>query len=93
MTLGEAGADYLCSASRGPTALCRPSTWSSRRRLAEIFETPCVAFAPDLAAVPALAATSGVHRALGDAAPLHPGGPAAAVGLALEALRQTEHRR
>jgi thiamine-phosphate pyrophosphorylase len=92
MTLGEAGADYLMFGEPRPDGSLpafdgvveRAAWW------AEIFETPCVAYAPDLAAVPALAATRAEFIALGDAVWSHPGGPAAAVGLAREALRQPE---
>ncbi|WP_460450548.1 thiamine phosphate synthase [Alsobacter sp. SYSU BS001988] len=53
---------------------------------AELFQTPCVAFAPTLDDVAALAATGSEFVALGDAAFGHPGGPAEAVRLAHEAL-------
>ena len=94
MTLGEAGADYLMFGEPRPDGTLpafdgvveRAAWW------AEIFETPCVAFAPDRAAVPALAATRAEFIALGDAVWSHPSGAAAAAGLALEALRQTGHR-
>ena len=59
MTLGEAGADYLLFGEPRPdgslpafeTVVERAAWW------AEIFETPCVAYAPSLDAVRPLAAT------------------------------------
>jgi thiamine-phosphate pyrophosphorylase len=92
MTVGEAGADYLMFGEPRPDGSLpaldgvveRAAWW------AEIFETPCVVYAPDLAAVPTLAATKAEFIALGDAVWSHAGGPAAAVGSALEALRRSE---
>ena len=94
MTLGEAGADYLMFGEPRPDGSLpafdgvveRAAWW------AEIFETPCVAYAPDIAAVPVLAATKAEFIALGDAVWSHPGGPAAAVRLALETLWPPEGR-
>ena len=83
------------SASRVPTGPC-PSLESVVERAAwwaEIFETPCVAFAPSLEAVAALAATQAEFIALGDAVWSHPDGPAAAVKAAAEILRAPEASR
>ncbi|HZB36684.1 MAG TPA: thiamine phosphate synthase [Beijerinckiaceae bacterium] len=88
MTIGEAGIDYLMfgepradgSMPAIETVLERAAWW------AEIFETPCVAFAPSLAHLPRLAATGAEFVALGDAVWTHAEGPAAAVRAALAAL-------
>jgi len=92
MTLGEAGVDYLMFGEPRPdgslpafdTVVERASWW------AEIFETPCVAYAPSLEAVAPLAATGAEFVALGDAVWNHPDGPAAAVRQALEAIAAVE---
>jgi thiamine-phosphate pyrophosphorylase len=88
MIMGEAGVDYLmfgeprADGSLPPLeALIERAAW-----WAEIFATPCVAFAPSLASVPALAATGAEFVALGEAVWTHAGGPAAAVRAALDAL-------
>jgi thiamine-phosphate pyrophosphorylase len=60
---------------------------------AEIFETPCVAYAPSLDAVGPLAATQAEFIALGEAVWSHPDGPAAAVTAALEILDRQEASR
>lgn len=88
MMAGEAGVDYLLfgepHAGDVPPDLDdvveRAAWWAG------IFETPCVAFAPDLAAVSRLAATGAEFVALGDAVWRHPQGPEAAVEAALLAL-------
>jgi thiamine-phosphate pyrophosphorylase len=86
MEAGEAEADYLlfgeprADGSVPPldTVIERTAWW------AEIFETPCVAYAPRLEDVPALARTGAEFVALGDAVWMHPDGPRAAVAAALE---------
>jgi thiamine-phosphate pyrophosphorylase len=92
MTAGEAGADYLLFGEpRADGSL--PALDSVVDRVAwwaEIFETPCVAYAPRLDDVPALAATNAEFIALADAVWSHPGGPAAAVRAALDALASPE---
>jgi thiamine-phosphate pyrophosphorylase len=88
MTVAEAGADYVmfgepradASLPSLDVVLERAAWW------AEIFETPCVAFAPSLDAVAELAATGVEFVALCEAVWSHPGGPAAAVRLAAESL-------
>jgi thiamine-phosphate pyrophosphorylase len=95
MALGEAGADYLLfgepRADRSLPALDgvieRAAWW------AEIFETPCVAYAPRLDDIPALAATRAEFIALGEAVWEHPDGPAAGVRAALDALNAQEAAR
>jgi thiamine-phosphate pyrophosphorylase len=92
MTLGEAGVDYLLFGEPRPdgsvpaldTVVERAAWW------AEIFETPCVAYAPDLDAIPALVATRAEFIALGDAVWSHEGGPAKAVAAAVEAIGDEE---
>jgi thiamine-phosphate pyrophosphorylase len=88
MAAGEAGADYLLFGEpRGDGSL--PSLDAVAERAAwwaEIFETPCVAFAPALEAVARLAATGAEFVAVGDAVWRHADGPAAAVRVSLAAL-------
>jgi thiamine-phosphate pyrophosphorylase len=88
MTAGEAGADYLLFGEPRPDGSVPPLDAVAERAAwwAEIFETPCVAFAPGLEAVARLAATGAEFVAVGDAAWRHPGGPAEAVRTALAAL-------
>jgi thiamine-phosphate pyrophosphorylase len=89
MAMGEAGADYLLFGEPRPDgsvpALAgtveRASWW------AEIFETPCIAFAPTLEDVPTLRDTGAEFVAIGDAAFGHPDGAAAAVRAADGMLR------
>ena len=95
MTLGEAGVDYLLFGEPRPdgslpsleSVVDRASWW------AEIFETPCAAYAPSLEAVEALAATHAEFIALGDAVWSHEGGPAAAVRAASASLDRQEGSR
>jgi thiamine-phosphate pyrophosphorylase len=95
MTVGETGVDYLLfgepradgSLPALDSVIERAAWW------AEIFETPCVAYAPSLDAVPALAATHAEFIALGDAVWSHPDGPATAVRAALDTLGQAETAR
>ena len=95
MSLGEAGADYLLfgeprpdgSLPALPAVLERASWW------AEIFEPPCIVFAPTLAEVPACAATGAEFVALGDGVWNHPDGAGAGVSQALSALPPLESAR
>ncbi|MBB4041121.1 thiamine-phosphate pyrophosphorylase [Microvirga flocculans] len=92
MTFGEGGADYLLFGEPRPdgslpsldSVVDRASWW------AEIFETPCVAYAPGLDTVERLAATNAEFIALGDAVWSHPDGPAAAVTAAAGILERQE---
>jgi thiamine-phosphate pyrophosphorylase len=88
MMLGEAGADYLMFGEPRPDGSLPPVDAVAERAAwwAEIFETPCVAFAPTLDAVERLAATGAEFVALAEAVWDHPDGPAAAVRAALAAL-------
>ena len=95
MTLGEAGVDYLLFGEPRPDGSL-PSRESVVERAswwAEIFETPCVAYAPSLDAVEPLAATNAEFVALGDAVWTHAEGPAAAVKAAAEILQRQEASR
>jgi thiamine-phosphate pyrophosphorylase len=88
MAIGEAGADYLMFGEPRPDGSVPALEGVAERAAwwAEIFETPCVAYAPSLDAVGPLAATGAEFVALGAAVWTHPEGPAAAVRQALEAL-------
>ena len=95
MTLGEAGVDYLLFGEPRPDGSL-PSLESVAERAAwwaEIFETPCVAFAPSLDAIPALVATRAEFIALSDAVWSHEGGPAGAVAAAMERIGTAEGER
>ncbi|MDP8917661.1 MAG: thiamine phosphate synthase [Pseudomonadota bacterium] len=95
MTLGEAGVDYLLFGEpRRDGSL--PSLESVVERAAwwaEIFETPCVAYAPSIEAVEALSSTNAEFVALGDAVWSHPDGPAAGVDAAARILARQEASR
>ncbi|HEX2553963.1 MAG TPA: thiamine phosphate synthase [Microvirga sp.] len=95
MAIGEAGADYLLFGEPRPDGSVPALEGVAERAAwwAEIFETPCIAYAPSLEAVAALAATGAEFVALGDAVWNHPEGPAAAVRQALEALARAEAPR
>jgi len=86
MTIGEAGVDYVMFGEPRPDGSVPPLTAVIERAAwrAEIFETPCVAYAPQLNAVPDLARTGAEFVALGEVVWTHPGGPAAAVAAALD---------
>ncbi|HEX8665976.1 MAG TPA: thiamine phosphate synthase [Beijerinckiaceae bacterium] len=88
MAAGEAGADYLMFGEPRPDGSVPPLDAVAERAAwwAEIFETPCVAFAPSLDAVARLAATGAEFVAMGDAVWSHGDGPAAAVAAAAAAL-------
>lgn len=95
MSFGEAGVDYLLFGEpRADGSL--PSLESVIERAAwwaEIFETPCVAYAPTMEALESLAATGAEFVALGDAVWSHPQGPAAAVKAASDVLERQEASR
>ena len=60
---------------------------------AEIFEIPCVAYAPSLQDIAPLAATGVEFIALGDAVWTHPEGPVAGLREAAAALASVEAAR
>ncbi|PZU86330.1 MAG: thiamine phosphate synthase [Chelatococcus sp.] len=68
MDVGEAGVDYVMFGEPRPDGTLPPLPAVIERAgwWAEIFETPCVAYAPDIAAVAALAETGAEFVALGD---------------------------
>lgn len=92
MTMGETGVDYLMFGEPRPdgslpaldSVVERASWW------AEIFETPCVAYAPSLDTVKTLAATGAEFIALGDAVWSAPEGPAKAVAAAAKLIGEQE---
>ncbi len=88
MMLGEVGVDYLMFGEPRPDGFLPPLEKVIERASwwAEIFETPCVAFAPTIADVPKLAATGAEFVALGAAVWDHEAGPAAAIRDALSRL-------
>jgi thiamine-phosphate pyrophosphorylase len=95
MTLGEAGVDYLLFGEPRPDGSL-PSLDSVAERAswwAEIFETPCVAYAPSLDAIPALVATRAEFIALSDAVWSYEGGPAKGIAAAIERIGTAEDVR
>jgi thiamine-phosphate pyrophosphorylase len=88
MTAGEAGVDYVMFGEPKPDGYVPPFEQTVERAewWAEIFETPCVAYAPTLEAVHEVAGTGAEFVAVGDAVWSHPAGPAEAVRLAAKAL-------
>jgi thiamine-phosphate pyrophosphorylase len=95
MSFGEAGVDYLLFGEPRPDGSL-PSLESVVERAAwwaEIFETPCAAYAPSFEAIEPLAATNAEFVALGDAVWSHPDGPAAAVKEAAAILERQEASR
>jgi thiamine-phosphate pyrophosphorylase len=86
MSVGEAGVDYvLFGEPRGDGSLPPLAAVTERAAWwAEIFETPCVTYAPELETVSQLVATGTEFVALGEAVWAHAQGPAAAVAAALE---------
>ncbi len=95
MSFGEAGVDYLLFGEPRPDGSL-PSLESVVERAAwwaEIFETPCAAYAPSFEAIEPLAATNAEFVALGDVVWSHPDGPAAAVKEAAAILERQEASR
>ena len=88
MEAGEAGVDYVLFGEPRPDGTIPPLEAVIERAAwwAEIFETPCVAYASGLETLPGLAATGAEFVALGDAIWKHPDGPAAALGAVRAAL-------
>jgi thiamine-phosphate pyrophosphorylase len=95
MSIGEAGADYLMFGEPRADGFIpeREAVTERAAWWAEIFETPCIAYAPTLDDVAAMAATGAEFVAIGDAVWQHPEGAAAAVRLALQALKQSKAGR
>lgn len=88
MVAGELGVDYVMFGEPRPDASLPPLDLVRERAAwwAEIFQTPCVVFAPTIAAIPDLAATGAEFVALGDAVWRHPSGPTAALAGVLDHL-------
>ncbi|MCC5979208.1 MAG: thiamine phosphate synthase [Salinarimonas sp.] len=94
MEAGEAGVDYLVfgeprvDGSMPPfDVACERASW-----WAEIFETPCAIFLPDLGDIDAALATGAEFLAVGDAIFAHPDGPEAGA-LALAAVLQARREQ
>ena len=92
MAAGEAAADYLMFGEPRPDGSLPPLEAVVERAAwwAEIFETPCVVYAPSLDALPAITATGAEFVAVGEAIWGDPEGPGAAVRKALAALQPRE---
>lgn len=90
MTVAESGVDYVMFGEPARDGRLPPLEGVVERTAwwAELFEVPCVAFAPDLAAVPLLADAGADFVALGNAVWNHEQGPAEAVALADRLLKQ-----
>lgn len=93
MTIAESGVDYVMFGEPNRDGRLPPLEGVVERTgwWAELFEVPCVAFAPDLAAVPVLADAGADFIALGNAVWDHDKGPAEAVALADRVLKQRDH--
>jgi thiamine-phosphate pyrophosphorylase len=90
MTVAEAGVDYVMFGEPARDGRLPPLEAVVERTgwWAELFEIPCVAFAPDLGAVPLLADAGADFVALGNAVWNHDKGPADAVALVDRLLKQ-----
>ncbi|MDQ0390865.1 thiamine phosphate synthase [Labrys monachus] len=90
MTAAEAGVDYVMFGEPAKDGRLPPLEAIVERTAwwAELFEIPCVAFAPDLAAVPLLADAGADFVALGNAVWEHDKGPAEAIALVDRLLKQ-----
>ena len=93
MSAGEAGVDYVMFGEPRPDGYVPPLEQVVERAewWAEIFEPPCVAYAPSLEAARELAGTGTDFVAIGDAIWSHPAG--AAEGVRLAAREITEGAR
>jgi len=91
MEFGEAGVDYVMFGEPRPDGSLPPFEAVVERAAwwAEIFEIPCVAYAPSHEAVPRLAGAGVEFVVLGNAVWSHPGGPAAGIAATLTAARGT----
>ncbi len=92
MNAGEAGVDYVIFGEPRPDGFVPPLDQVAERAAwwAEIFQTPCVAYAPSLDAVTTLAATGAEFVGVGEHVWTHPDGPGAAVRAAAEAIEAAE---
>jgi thiamine-phosphate pyrophosphorylase len=92
MEAGEAGADYLLFGEPDPVGELPPfaAVVDRVRWWVEVFEPPCMGYAPDLDGIVPLAAAGADFVALGAAVWEHREGPAAALRQALMLLRSAE---
>ena len=88
MVAGEMGVDYVLfgEPEAGGASPALGLVEERARWWAEIFQTPCVAYAPSFAAIPRLAATGTEFVALCDAVWTHPDGPEFALAQAARLL-------
>jgi thiamine-phosphate pyrophosphorylase len=86
MEFGEAGVDYVMFGEPRADGSLPPLEAVIERAAwwAEIFQTPCIAYAPTLEAVSDLVRTGAEFIGVGEAVWSHSEGPAAAVAAALE---------
>jgi thiamine-phosphate pyrophosphorylase len=86
MEFGEAGVDYVMFGEPRADGSLPPLEAVVERAAwwAEIFQTPCIAYAPTLEAVSDLVRTRAEFIGVGEAVWSYPDGPAAAVAVALE---------
>jgi thiamine-phosphate pyrophosphorylase len=90
MVLAESGADYVMIGEPGRDGRLPPLDSVIERTgwWAELFEVPCVAYAPDLASIPLLADAGADFVAVGDAVFGHDQGPVEGMKLASRLLQQ-----
>ncbi|SEC16011.1 thiamine-phosphate pyrophosphorylase [Rhizobiales bacterium GAS188] len=93
MAAAEAGVDYVMFGDARPDGSFPPLASVIERAAwwAGIFETPCVAFAPELDAIDELALTGAEFVALGEPVWTEAQGPAAIVRSALQRLASRTH--
>jgi thiamine-phosphate pyrophosphorylase len=89
MTAGEDGADYLMFGEPAPDGYTQPVAETIERLdwWSQIFEAPCVGYAPALSDVAALCAAGADFVALGEAIWADARGPAAAIAEAQAQLK------
>ncbi|MDQ0472014.1 thiamine phosphate synthase [Labrys wisconsinensis] len=94
MAIAETGVDYVMFGEPSGDGRTPPLEAVVERTgwWAELFEIPCVAYAPDLGSVPLLADAGADFVALGGAVWNHDRGPAEALSLASRVLAQREAR-
>ena len=91
MEVAELGADYVMFGEPRPDGSLPTLSMVTERAewWAELFNTPCVAFASETAHIAPLVATGAEFIGLGDVVFAHPEGPAEAVRRDLEVIAQT----
>lgn len=92
MRAGELGVDYVMFGEprRDGSLPARDMVLERAQWWAEIFETPCVVFSPDIDSIREIMATGAEFIALGDAIWTHDGGVAVAVDAAVKAIATDE---